>query len=201
MRLIQRVALYILSMAFLFVIVGILCMDIPFEMGGEFIGWTQLWDKSEFGVYIVTISILIEFVVYNFLKHSWNKNSPELSVKVIHKEDMNFNILNFIASYFFPLVSFNYIKFNHWIVLLFLLVIIGVIFCKSNGYYNNPTLALLGFRLYQTNIKTQKVNKNEKEESLIVICKGELSVNDQFQYVLLSDGVGVVTTIINNKKI
>ena len=53
MRIIQKIAFYILSMAFLFVIVGFLCMDIPFEIGGEFIGWTHLWNNSEFGIYIV----------------------------------------------------------------------------------------------------------------------------------------------------
>lgn len=197
MRILQKIAFYILSMAFLFVIVGFLCMDIPFEIGGEFIGWTQLWNNSEFGIYIVVTSLIIEFVVYKFLKSSWKKNSAELSVKVIQKEDLNYNILNFIASYFIPLVSFDYVKFNHWIVLLLLFVIIGIIFCKSNGFYNNPTLALLGFRLYQTKIKTQKVDKKESEESLIIICQRELSVNDKFQYVMLSDGVGVVTTINN----
>ncbi len=196
MRIIQKVAFYILSMAFLFVIVGFLCMDIPFEIGGEFIGWTQLWNNSRFGVYIVIISLIIELGVYKYLKSSWNKNSAELSVMVVKKEDLNYNILNFIASYFVPLVSFNYVKLNHWIVLLLLLVIIGFIFCKSNGFYNNPTLALLGFRLYNAEIVTQKVEEVEKKESLIVICQGELSVNDKFQYVMLSDGVGVLTTII-----
>jgi len=55
-RIIQKVALYILSMAFLFVIVGFLCMDIPFEIGGDFIGMRQLWDKCKFGVYIIHIT-------------------------------------------------------------------------------------------------------------------------------------------------
>lgn len=200
MRTIQKVALYILSMAFLFVIVGFLCMDIPFEIGGDFIGMPQLWDICQFGIYIIIVSILIECVVYSFLKKSWNKNTPELSVKIIHKEDLNYNILNFVASYFVPLVSFNYVKLNHWIVLSILLGIIGIIFCKSNGFYNNPTLALLGFRLYQTQVETQKIEKKEKKESLIVICNKNMSEGDNIQYVMLSDGVGVVT-YINNKKI
>lgn len=200
MRTTQRVAFYMLSMAFLFVIVGFLCMDIPFEIGGDFIGMPQLWDKCKFGVYIIIISVLIEYVVYSFLKKSWNKNSPELSVKIIHKENLNYNILNFIASYFVPLVSFNYIKLNHWIVLFLLLIIIGIIFCNSNGFYNNPTLALLGFRLYKTQIETQKIEKKEKKESLIVICNRKLSEGDNIQYVMLSDGVGVVT-FINSKRL
>ena len=200
MRITQRVALYILSMAFLFVIVGFLCMDIPFEIGGEFIGIPQLWDNCKLGVCIIIISLLLEFAVYSFLKESWRKNSPELSVTVLYKENLNYNILNFIASYFVPLVSFNYIKLNHWIVLFFLLVIIGIIFCKSNGFYNNPTLALLGFRLYKTQIETQKVEKKGKNESLTVICHRKLYDGDNIQYVMLSDGVGIVTTI-NNKKI
>lgn len=187
-------------MAFLFVIVGFLCMDIPFEIGGDFIGMRQLWDKCKFGVYIIIISILLEYLVYSFLERSWKMNSQELSVKIIHKENLNYNILNFVTSYFVPLVSFNYVKLNHWIVLFLLLVIIGIIFCKSNGFYNNPTLALLGFRLYQTQVETQRIEKKEKVESLIVICNRELSEKDKIQYVMLSDGVGFVTHK-NNKKI
>jgi hypothetical protein len=192
MRVLHKVALYTLSMMMFFIIIGFFCMDIPFEIGGEFIGFSQLWDGCKLGVLIIIITLIIEGIVYFFLKKSWKKNSPELSVEIVEIENQNYNTLTFIASYFVPLVSFNYLKLNHWIVLLFLLIIIGIIFCKSDGYYNNPTLALFGFRLYKTKIKTQKIDKNNSEESLIVISHKKLSIGDKTQYVMLPEGVGVV---------
>ena len=179
-------------MMMFFIIIGFFCMDIPFEIGGEFIGFSQLWDGCKFGVLIIIITLIIEGLVYLFLIISWKSNHPELSVEIVEIENQNYNTLTFIASYFIPLVSFNYLKLNHWIVLLFLLIIIGFIFCKSDGYYNNPTLALFGFRLYKTTIKTQKIEKNNSEESLIVISHKKLSKGDKTQYVMLPDGVGVV---------
>jgi len=192
MKVLHKVALYTLSMMMFFIIIGFFCMDIPFEIGGEFIGFSQLWDGCKFGVLIIIITLIIEGLVYLFLIISWKSNHPELSVEIVEIENQNYNTLTFIASYFIPLVSFNYLKLNHWIVLLFLLIIIGFIFCKSDGYYNNPTLALFGFRLYKTTIKTQKIEKNNSEESLIVISHKKLSKGDKTQYVMLPDGVGVV---------
>lgn len=191
MRVLHKLALYTLSMMMFFIIIGFFCMDIPFDIGGEFIGFSQLWDGCIFGVLIIIITLIIEGLVYFYLKKSWERNSPELSVEIVEIENQNYNTLTFIASYFIPLVSFNYLKLNHWIVLLFLLIIIGIIFCKSDGYYNNPTLALFGFRLYKTKTKTQKMENNNKEE-LTIISHKKLSKGDKIQYVMLPDGVGVV---------
>lgn len=175
-----------------FIIIGFLCMDIPFEIGGDFIGFSQLWDGCKFGVLIIMVTLIIEGFVYYFLKKSWKKNSPELSVKIIEIENMNYSLLTFVASYFIPLVSFNYLKFNHWIVLFLVLIIIGILFCNSKGFYNNPTLAMLGFHLYQTKVETQKITKSDKNESLIILSHNKLSQGSRVNYVMLSDGVGVV---------
>ena len=192
MKIIQKVAFYLLSMMMLFVIVGFLCMDIPIIIGGKFIGFSQLWDNCKLGVLIIFISLIIECIVYSFLKKSWRRNSPELSVKIIKIDNLNYSLMTFIASYFLPLVSFDYLKFNHWIVLLLLLIVIGIIFCNSNGFYKNPTLAILGFRLYKVRAETQKVTKANKIESIIIISNIKLNTEDCINYVMLSEGVGVV---------
>lgn len=179
-------------MMMFFIIIGFFCMDIPFEIGGEFIGFSQLWDGCKFGFLIIIATLMIEGFVYLFLKKSWKKNSPELSVEIIEIENMNYSLLTFVASYFIPLVSFNYLKFNHWMVLFLVLIIIGILFCNSKGFYNNPTLAMFGFHLYQTKVETQKVTKTDKNESLIILSRKELSKGSRVNYVMLSDGVGVV---------
>lgn len=190
---IQKIAFYFLSLTFLFITVGLLSMDIPFVIGGDFIGFERLWNSTKLGLSIIVFSCVIEWLVFRFVKKSWGKNSEELSVQIIEPpKNENYNTLNFIASFFIPLVSFNYLKLNHWIALVFLLVIVGIIFCKSNGFYNNPTLAILGFQLYNVKVITQKEG-NDKNETIMLISQKRLSKGNTIKYVMLSEGVGVVT--------
>lgn len=179
-------------MSMVFIAIGFFCMDIPIctEENSLFIGWPELWKNTRLGVFIIIISVIIEFFVYLYLKKSWKKNAAELSVKVTKIDNINFDTLTLIASFCVPLVSFNYQQVNHWIVLVLLLIVIGVIFCRSDGFYNNPTLALLGFRLYKAKFKTQELDQNSNNKSLVFISQDNIEINDSIRYVLLSDKVG-----------
>ena len=188
----QKIALYILSMLLFFVIVGFLCMDLPICFEGEFIGWSQLWKNTRAGLLIIILSLLMEFVVYRYLKNLWNHTSKELSVKVVKVEEHNFDTLAFIASFMVPLVSFQLHQVGHWIVMLLLVVVVGIIFCNSKGYYTNPTLALLGFHLYKLTIESQQVEKTDKIHEIVVISREPLDASSKFRYVKITDDVGYV---------
>lgn len=188
----QRFAFYILSMSMVFIAIGFFCMDIPIctEENSQFIGWSELWKNTRLGIFIIVATVIVEFLFYLYLRKSWKKNVAELSVKVTNIDNKNFDTLTLIASFCVPLVSFNYQQVNHWIVLALLLIVIGVIFCRSDGFYNNPTLALLGFRLYQADFETQGLDPNDNNKSLIFISQDKIEISDKIRYVLLSDKVG-----------
>lgn len=190
----QKVALYILSMSLFFVIIGLLCMDIPICLDGkgEFIGFRQLWINTRVGLLIIAVAVLVECVVYYYLKNCWNHSPKELSVEVVTIEELNYDTLTFIASFMIPLVSFQMNQLGHWVVLALLVVVIGAIFCNSKGYYTNPTLAILGFRLYSLTVKTQQVDKKQNTKRLVVISQQKLEKGCKFRYAKLADEIGYV---------
>lgn len=169
-------------------------MDIPVCFGEDavFIGWQQLWDNTKVGNIIILISIFIEYLLYCYLKIRWKHQSQELSVQIVEIKERNYEMVMFIASFFVPLVSFQLHQASNWIVLVILFVSIGIIFCKSTGFYNNPTLALLGFHFYDVIVKTQKEG-NDKKESWVILSKESLNIDDRIKYVKLSNGIGMAT--------
>lgn len=188
----QKIALYILSMTLFFVIVGILCMDLPICLDGEFIGFEQLWVNTRVGFAIIVTTIVIEIVVYRYLKNLWNHTSKELTVEVVKVNEQNYDTLTFIASFMIPLVSFQLHQLSHWIVLTVLVIVVGIIFCNSKGYYTNPTLALIGFHLYNISIKTQQLDKEEQMHAIVMISRERLETGSKFRYVKITDEVGFV---------
>ena len=52
---------------------------------------------------------------------------------------------------------------------------LGVLFVKTNVYYQNPTLALMGFNLYEVDM----IYKGKEINNVIVIVDGKLNKGDE----------------------
>ncbi len=72
------------------------------------------------------------------------------------------------------------------VVLAALLVIMGVIYIKTDLFYANPSLALLGFNIYKVDIN---ISENVIREGVIVITRRKLEVGKMFSYIVLDDRV------------
>ena len=188
----QKLALYTLSMTLFFIIIGVLCMDIPIYFGKytEFIGWSELFVRVRMGMCIILGTFIVEVLAYCYLKKVWKDTSRELSVKIKNIEEVNYDTLTFIASFMVPLVSFQFDKLQHWLVLVLLVVAIGYIFCHSKGYYMNPTLILLKFHLYKVVYVSQ--GKKEVEKTIILISKQKLSGTETLRFAKITSEVGYV---------
>ncbi len=82
---------------------------------------------------------------------------------------------------------------NKVIAYVLLLVVIGVIFVKTEKYYANPTLAIFGYRLYKADLS----DCNSFYSSIMVISKSELNAGSNVHYKFLSDSVCFVREIKN----
>ena len=60
------------------------------------------------------------------------------------------------------------------------IIVIGCIFVKTNLYYTNPSLVLLGFNVYKVTCKSQNAFGTG-----IVIIKGKLNAKDSIRYMAL----------------
>lgn len=179
-----KIQLYILSLWLLFILLFINKVNIPFCFYDcEFIGWRKLFSDN----IIPTISIIIVifgFIFYLRFKYivSGNKSLPE---KVTEIENINWEHLTFLVTYVIPLLSFD-LDFNldedrNSLMFFLVLIIIGLIYVKTNMFYTNPTLAILGYHIYK--ISTTKRN------NVIFISRDVIIENDWIEHKLLSDNI------------
>jgi hypothetical protein len=179
-----KIQLYILSLWLLFILLFINKIKVPLCFSGcEFIGWKKLFSVN----IIPTISIVfvvLGFIFYFRFKYivSGNKSLPE---KVTYIENINWEHLTFLVTYVIPLLSFdldfNLDKDRNSLMFFLVLIIIGLIYVKTNMFYTNPTLAILGYHIYK--ISTTKRN------NVIFISRDVISENDWIEHKLLSDNI------------
>jgi hypothetical protein len=97
--------------------------------------------------------ILIAVVVVCYFRFKYRLQSnvglPVIAKKV---EDLSYEHLTFLTTYIVPLICFNLDNVRYIIALFILLIVIGQIYVKTDKFYANPTLAILGFRLYKVEV-------------------------------------------------
>lgn len=184
---------YLLSMVLFFLIIAILGTDIPicFEENATFIGFSACLTNIGIIIPIICALALIYAICFmHYLKHRI-KGSKLGPITIMKIENANNDILAFVGTYFIPLVSFSLA--NHWrhiIVLCLLFIVIGIIYVRADIYYTNPTLLLLGYRVYKV---TGELNKEEIER--VVITYGELKNGDIICYIPIDDNTYYVKKI------
>lgn len=180
-----KTGLYLLSMVFFLIIVMILGTSIPVFFGPDwvFLGWDIVFSK---GVIIPVICIILFLItsVFCFRLYKWSKGSRLGVVTDTKYENVSSDVMSFVASYFFPLVSFNLgTTWRHVAVLGLLFILIGVFYVKADIYYCNPTLLLLGFRAYKVAGRHEKPNDFNKT----IIVWGRMKDGDKFKYVPIDE--------------
>ena len=192
-----KLLLFILSMAPFFIILGLMTMNIPisFDSEAHFIGWKAVWQNTRFGCVIIVISVIFELIIYLLFNRVCKRGSCEQTECIETIANKNFELVSFVTSIFLPLISFQYDQLNHWVVTLFVILMIGYIYCKSDGYFTNPTLAIFGYRLYD--VKLNNMNEgNRHSRCLIILSKSDLNEGDTIRCYKLTDRVSYAKKII-----
>ena len=151
-KLLFKIALFNLSLIPLYLIFIIQYIDIS-----TILNFSEYENIAMFGkeLLITNIKILffILFIIIGFLSLLvFNKNNNynrENAKKFESVESKDFDHLTFLSTYVLPLITFNLNDTHSFIVLIFLIVMIGAIYIKSNLYYLNPTLLLFGYKIYK----------------------------------------------------
>lgn len=180
-----KAGFYLLSMVFFLIIVMILGTNIPVYFGPNwvFLGWETVFSK---GVIIPAVCIILFFmtVVFCYRLYKWSKGSRLGVVTDTEYVNVSSDVMSFVASYFFPLVSFNIgTTWRHVAVLGLLFILIGVIYVKADIYYCNPTLLLLGFRVYKVTGKHEKPDDFNKT----IIVWGRMKDGEKFKYIPIDE--------------
>lgn len=130
------------------------------------------------------IFICLGFLFFYKFKYiiTGSKSLPE---RIVHLEDHNWEHLTFLVTYIVPLLSFDLDfdleKDRNGLMFILIILIIGVIYVKTNIFYNNPTLALLGYHIYKVNTSQNK--------HIILISKDSLKLDDIIESKHISDNI------------
>lgn len=179
-----KIQLYILSLWLLFVLLFINKVQVPICFGEcKFIGFESLIKQNTIPI-ISIVFIVAGFIFYYRFKYIiiGAKSLPEKIEKV---ENINWEHLTFLVTYVIPLLSFdldfNLSKDRNGLMFFLVLIIIGMIYVKTNMFYNNPTLAILGYHIY-------KVSTNNKKH-IVLISRDVLTEQNWIEYKHISDNI------------
>ena len=182
----KKVGLYIISLGLLFVFVIVIKIEVPVCFGEscEFIGFKNLITKNIIPIICFMFLIWGLFEYYRFRYDLRGTTDIPFQIKKI--ESVNYEHLTFLATYVIPLVGFDFDSTRYLIVLGVLLVVMGVIYVKTDLFYANPSLALLGFHIYKVD---GNFKGNENRNDLILITMNKLSKDDRVSYIKLDERI------------
>jgi len=181
----RKIGLFILSLWLLFILVIIITIEVPLCFSGncEFIG---LWPLIGSNI-IPLICILLLFIgLISFLDFK-NKlrDASQMPFVIEKKESIDYEHLTFLTTYIIPLVCFNFVDIRYQIVLLVLLIVIGIIYIRTDLFYANPTLALFNFRIYKVDGKF----KDGIRTNIILITQSKLELEERCDYIKLDERI------------
>ncbi len=180
----QKFELYIISIFLLFLLLFI--NKVPCCFGGAcgFIGFKLLF--TEHIVVVLSVFFMaLAVIFYLRFNHQIIEGATNLPVQVTKIENCNYETITFLATYIIPLVSFD-LDFNldenrNLLMFFCVLFLIGWIYLKTNIFYTNPTLAILGFQVYKINTL--------KQEGIIVIVRGKVKTDNWLYCKHISDNI------------
>ncbi len=142
-----KIGLYILSLVLLFVSIIIKTFDYGSFQFCDSYACVSHFIYINIPTCVCLVFIFIGWVVYKLYFKELNGDfAHPKTIKTI--ENISNNHLSFLATYILPFVTFDFKDGRNWIILTFMLVIIGIIYVKTNFFYTNPTLSLFGVFVY-----------------------------------------------------
>lgn len=153
-----KIGMYLLSLWLLFVLIFVnkinldVCFSCSFASKKELLEIAATNYLPLICIALLVISLLF-YYRFKFLIDG-SKQGPKL-VEAI--ENKGAEHLVFLATYIIPLVGFSLENGRQAINLGITLFILGAIYVKTNLFYANPTLSLLGFKIFGAKIDGKDV--------------------------------------------
>lgn len=182
-----KIQLFILSLWLLFLLLLINKIQIPICFSNcEFLSKQELivvfWGNL---IPMVCIFFLILGVIFYQRFKYIIKSSGSLPDQITEIESLNWEHLTFLVTYIIPLLSFdldfNLLENRNALMFFLVLIVIGWIYVKTNMFYSNPTLALLGYKIYKV--------KTSKKKNIILISKDHLQEENWVSFKLIGDNI------------
>lgn len=148
--------------------------------------------KRNWLAFISLLFAILGWLVASREKQRWaGVTNPPYKIESIKNE--NYEYLTFLTTYIIPLICIDLTKIRYVFVLSVLLVLIGFIFIRMDLYCGNPTLALMGYRLYRAEIKIV-----DAPDGIVLISKDRLSKRSAIKWISIDKYVWIAKEIKND---
>ncbi|WP_259674085.1 anti-phage protein KwaA [Pseudomonas sp. USTB-Z] len=124
----------------------------------------------------ILVGGLILWLLANSYRGGWS-----ITCRVSDISDENHEHLEFLATYVMPLVFTDVESKRTVLNLALMIVAIGAIYVKTNKFYSNPSLAILGFKIFKATIH------DRGEKQFVVICRGQLTDKSVIRYIRIDN--------------
>lgn len=177
----DRIKLYIVSLWLLFLL--IIIKEINYDTWSSDLDLiTNLQSLTSFSVLSYTALFFLLLGGGFLINLRWKvKGTMNLPKKITKIKNLNYEHLTFLTTYIIPFICFELGDVGDTIIFSFLLIVIGAIYVKTNLFYSNPTLALLGYQIYSV--------ETDLETDIILIAQGELKDGESFTNLKVADMV------------
>lgn len=181
----RKIGLFFLSLWLFFILTIVITVNIPlcFSKSCEFIGFGYLFSENIIPLICLFCLIIGLYSFFDFSKKL--KGATQIPFKITKIEGIDYEHLTFLTTYIVPLVCFNFVDNRYQIVLVILLVVIGIIYVRTDLFYANPTLALLNYRIYKINGEF----KDGVRENIVLISRSKLENNQRCDYIKLDNRI------------
>jgi hypothetical protein len=175
--------MYLLSLWLLFVLIFVnkvsidICLDCSFADGAKLLEIA----KANYLPIACIVMLLLSAGFYFSFAHLI-RGAKDGPYKVAEIEDKNAEHLVFLATYVIPLVGFGLESVRQIINLSITLTLLGAIYIRTNLFYANPTLSLLGFKIFVVKLERQGV---AVPQPCVLISREEIELNDSINVMQL----------------
>lgn len=130
---------------------------------------------NDYALFILVILCIGSFL---YLKSKIKNTSGVKNYKVISVEDETSNYyFNYISIYLLSCLGLTLNSIVDVFVFCFLMIIVGIIYISNNMTYMNPTLNLLGYKVYNANL--QSMSTLEEFNSIVIAEKSVIIRADE----------------------
>lgn len=149
-----KVGMYLLSLWLLFVLIFVNKVSIDICLDCKFANRQELIEIAKANVLpLICVGLLLVSIACYFRFRYLIAGAQDGPMVVESIEDKNAEHLVFLATYVVPLVGFGLDNVRQMINLGITLCLLGALYVRTNLFYANPTLALLGFRIFNVTFK------------------------------------------------
>ena len=179
----KKYELYLISLSMLFLFVFFLTLPVCWNNECSFVGTSELLSNHLFSIVNLVLFLYSLLLIFKLNYKLRANNHPPFIVKSI--SDDSYEHLIFLVTYIIPLVAFDFNSYRYQILFVTLLVVIGYMYAKTDMYFSNPSLAILGYSIYRIEAEF----RGNEIKSIVILSKDSIINGNHVSYIRITDNV------------